>query len=186
MRRALNPLKRLLRRSKAADDSAILYGAIVAQARLPAFYRVFAVPDTLEGRFALLGLHLFAALHRLLSGGAEARDLAQSLMDRFTSDMETVLREQGVSDLKIPKTMRRLAGANLARLHAYEEALGKGREALAAEVAAALPMTDDESRIVAVRLAAYVEAMVTGMEAVSLASLREGEVAFPDPGASLA
>ena len=103
MRRALNPLKRLLRRSKAADDSAILYGAIVAQARLPAFYRVFAVPDTLEGRFALLGLHLFAVLHRLRSGGAEARDLAQSLMDRFIRDMETVLREQGVSDLKISK-----------------------------------------------------------------------------------
>lgn len=186
MRRALNPLKRLLRRSKTADDSAILYGAIVAQARLPAFYRVFAVPDTLEGRFALLGLHLFAVLHRLRSGGAEARDLAQSLMDRFIRDMETVLREQGVSDLKIPKTMRRLAGANLARLQAYEEALGQGREALAAEVAAALPMADDEARIAADRLAAYVEVMVISMEKVPLASLREGEVAFPDPGASLA
>ena len=185
MRRALNPLKRLLRRSKAADDSSILYGAIVAQARLPAFYRVFEVPDTLEGRFAMLGLHLFAVLHRLRSGGSEARDLAQSLMDRFTKDMETVLREQGVSDLKIPKTMRRLAGANLARLRAYEEALGKGREALAAEVAAALPMADDVSRIVASRLAAYVEALVSGLETVSLAALREGEVAFPDPGASL-
>jgi cytochrome b pre-mRNA-processing protein 3 len=186
VRRALNPLKRLLRRSKAADDSAILYGAIVAQARLPAFYRVFAVPDTLEGRFTLLGLHLFAVLHRLRSGGSEARDLAQSLMDRFIRDMETVLREQGVSDLKIPKTMRRLAGANLARLQAYEEALGQGRDALAAEVAAALPMADDEARIAAGRLAAYVEVMVISMEKVPLASLREGEVAFPDPGASLA
>lgn len=100
--------------------------------------------------------------------------------------METVLREQGVSDLKIPKTMRRLAGANLARLRAYEAALGMGREALAAEVATALPMADDESRIVAGRLAAYVEALVSGLERVSLAALREGEVAFPDPGASLA
>ena len=186
MRRALNPLKRFLRRSKAADDSAILYGAIVAQARLPAVYRGLEVPDTLEGRFVLLGLHLFAILNRLRAGGAESRDLAQSLMDRFTNDMETVLREQGVSDLKIPKTMRRLAGANLAQLQAYQEALGQGRQALAAEVATALPMADDEARIVAGRLAAYVEAMVTSMETVSLASLREGEVAFPDPGESLA
>jgi cytochrome b pre-mRNA-processing protein 3 len=76
-----------------------LYGAIVAQARLPVFYQGFGVPDTLEGRFVVLSFNLFAVLHRLKAGGAETRDLAQELMDEFTTDMETVLRELGVGDL---------------------------------------------------------------------------------------
>ncbi len=31
----------------------------------PVFYQAFGLPDTLEGRFAVLSLHLFAVLHRL-------------------------------------------------------------------------------------------------------------------------
>ena len=61
--------------------------------------RSFGVPDTLEGRFVVLSLHLFAVLHRLKGEGAEARDTVQDLADRFSTDMETVLRELGVGDL---------------------------------------------------------------------------------------
>jgi len=39
------------RKEKAAEK---LYGAIVAQARLPIFYQEFGVPDTLEGRFMVI------------------------------------------------------------------------------------------------------------------------------------
>jgi len=54
MPRALNPLRRLLQPGSAADNSAKLYGAIVAQTRLPAFYRGLSVADTVQGRFASL------------------------------------------------------------------------------------------------------------------------------------
>ena len=86
-----------------ASNSEKLYGAIVAQARLPVFYRSLGVPDTLEGRFALLSLHLFAVLHRLKAEGAEGARLAQELVDRFSQDMETVLRELGVERSPHPK-----------------------------------------------------------------------------------
>ena len=79
-----------------ARNSEKLYGAIVAQARLPVFYRSFGVPDTLPGRSALLSLHLFAVLHRVKEEGPDGRTLAQELVDRFSRDMETVLRELGV------------------------------------------------------------------------------------------
>ena len=95
-----------------ASTTEKFYGAIVAQARLPVFYRSFGVPDTLQGRFTLLALHLFAVLHRLKSGGSEGSALAQDLVDRFGQDMETVLRELGVSDLRVPQSMRRLAAAS--------------------------------------------------------------------------
>jgi cytochrome b pre-mRNA-processing protein 3 len=91
----LNQLDRLMRWPSGASNSEKLYGAIVAQARLPIFYRSFGVPDTLQGRFAVLSLHLFAALHRLKEEGPEGRALAQELIDRFSQDMETVLRAWG-------------------------------------------------------------------------------------------
>src|ERR1700753_3197037 len=42
-----------------SEDSNIreLYGAIVAQARLPVFYQSYGVPDTVDGRFDLIVLH---------------------------------------------------------------------------------------------------------------------------------
>jgi cytochrome b pre-mRNA-processing protein 3 len=94
----------------------------VAQARLPIFYRSFGVPDTFQGSFAVLSLHLFAVLHRLKEEGPLGRALAQELIDRFSQDMEPVLRGLGVSDLRIPKSMRRLAGSSQGSLQDYEAA----------------------------------------------------------------
>ncbi len=121
-----------------------LYGAIVAQARLPVFYQEFGVPDTLEGRFVALSLHLFAVLHRLKGEGAAGKALSQDLADRFKDDMETVLRELGVSDLRIPKKMRGLARSSAALLRAYEEAFGGSDRALIEAVAKALPLDGEQ------------------------------------------
>jgi cytochrome b pre-mRNA-processing protein 3 len=123
----LNPLHPLKTWRRNAANAAKLYGAIVAQARLPVFYQDLAVPDTLEGRFLVLSLHLFAVLHRLKAEGGAAVGLAQDLTDRFSEDMETVLREIGVGDLAIPKKVRGLASASAGLLQAYGEALGGGR-----------------------------------------------------------
>src|SRR5579871_1265193 len=81
-----------------------IYGMIVTQAREPLFYREVGVPDTVNGRFDLLLLHLWMVLKHLrpLSGGAE---LSQALFDRFCEDMDANLREMGVGDLKVPKKM---------------------------------------------------------------------------------
>src|SRR6516164_5183718 len=74
-----------------------IYGMIVAQARLPAFYLRFGVPDTVNGRFDMVVLHLWMVLGRLRAGGARAE--AQQLFDRFCNDMDANLREMGVGDL---------------------------------------------------------------------------------------
>jgi len=123
----LTPLDRLMRWRSEASTTEKLYGAIVAQARLAVFYRSFGVPDTLQGRFTLLALHLFAVLHRLKGEGREGRALAQKLVDGFSQDMETVLRELGVSDLRVPKSMRRLAAASKGLFQDYETALAAKR-----------------------------------------------------------
>src|SRR6476619_6424296 len=81
-----------------------IYGMIVTQAREPLFYRDLGVPDTVNGRFDLLLMHLWLVLRRLKSAGG-GRELSQALFDHFCNDMDDNLRELGVSDLKVPKRM---------------------------------------------------------------------------------
>ena len=183
----MNPLYPLTPWRRNDTNAAKLYGAIVAQARLPVFYQDFGVPDTLEGRFLMLSLHLFAVLHRLKGEGPAALGLAQALSDRFSKDMETVLREVGVGDLSIPKKMRGLAASSAALLQAYEEALAAGDEAVSAALAKALPLEPSLSEAANGRLAHYLIGAVRQIEAQSFAALRLGEVRFPGiaPGEEL-
>jgi cytochrome b pre-mRNA-processing protein 3 len=184
MGRSLNPLSSLSLWRRDDTSATKLYGAIVAQARLPVFYQGFGVPDTLEGRFLMLSLHLFATLHRLKAEGPKpgepkALDLAQDLIDRFGADMETVLREIGVGDLSIPKKVRGLAASGASLLQSYEEALAEGDEALAAAIAHALQLEDGASGAAGRRLAHYLKGVVDLLQAQDFAALSAGEMRFP-------
>ena len=53
-----------------APDGAALYAAVVAEMRRPEHYRRAGVPDTMDGRFALLSTLLALADIRLGQGGA--------------------------------------------------------------------------------------------------------------------
>ncbi len=183
----MNPLGPLAPWRRTNPAAGKLYGAIVAQARLPVFYQGLAVPDTLEGRFLVLSLHLFAVLHRLKNEGSAALGLAQELTDRFSADMETVLREIGVGDITIPKKMRRIATQSGALMQAYEEALAGGEEAVAAALGAALPQLQRPSGAASRRLAHYLTEAVRHVGVQSLAALAAGEVEFPGiiPGEEL-
>ena len=101
-----------------------IYGMIVTQAREPLFYRDLGVPDTVNGRFDLLVLHLWMVLRRLrpMEGGAE---LSQALFDRFCDDMDANLREMGVGDLTVPKRMQAFGEAFYGRAAAYDLALDR-------------------------------------------------------------
>jgi len=55
----------MFRRRSRQDTISTLYGTIVAQARLPRFYRDYGVADTVDGRFDLLVLHLALIVDRL-------------------------------------------------------------------------------------------------------------------------
>jgi cytochrome b pre-mRNA-processing protein 3 len=107
-----------------------IYGMIVTQAREPLFYRDLGVPDTVNGRFDLLVLHVWMVLRRLRSMTGEV-DLAQALFDHFCADLDANLRQMGVRDLALPKRMWAFGEAFYGRSAAYELAMTDGREALA-------------------------------------------------------
>ena len=155
-----------------------IYGMIVTQAREPAFYRDYAVPDTVNGRFDLLLLHLWLVLRRLkaVEGGAA---LSQGLFDRFCNDMDDNLREMGVSDLKVPKRMQAFGEAFYGRVAAYDMALTDGSEALAQAICKNILNGEhiDEAR----RLAAYAAATMAALDRLDAVELVGGSARFPSP-----
>ncbi|WP_439368529.1 ubiquinol-cytochrome C chaperone family protein [Bradyrhizobium sp. PMVTL-01] len=110
-----------------------IYGMIVTQAREPLFYRDLGVPDTVNGRFDLLLLHLWLLLRRLRTV-QHATELSQALFDRFCEDMDDNLREMGVGDQTVPKRMRAFGEAFYGRVQAYDQAVESEGDALAAAI----------------------------------------------------
>lgn len=100
-----------------------LYGAAVAAARDPFLYVVLGAPDTLDGRFDLVGLHAFLIIRRLRGSPEPGPALAQAVFDAMFSDMDTNLREMGVSDLSVGKRVRAMWEAFHGRARVYQEAL---------------------------------------------------------------
>ncbi|HVY20226.1 MAG TPA: ubiquinol-cytochrome C chaperone family protein [Bauldia sp.] len=148
-------LGRLFRRDSAAGAIAsALYGAIVAQARAPALYTDFGVPDTVTGRFEMVTLHVILMLDRLEREGEAGRPLGQAVFDLYVKDMDRSLRELGIGDLGVPKRMKKMAEAFYGRHDAYRQALAAGDRQRMAE-AVARNVYPDGNRNAAAALADY-------------------------------
>ncbi|TIR44271.1 MAG: ubiquinol-cytochrome C chaperone, partial [Mesorhizobium sp.] len=95
----------------------------LAAARQTVFYSDWNVPDTPLGRFEMLSLHMYLIQHRLRGEGGAAAEIAQVLIDEFFLDVDHSLRELGISDVGVPKRMKKLAKMFYGRTAAYDEAL---------------------------------------------------------------
>jgi cytochrome b pre-mRNA-processing protein 3 len=159
-----------------------LYGAIVAQARAQAFYADLGVPDTLEGRFDMIVLHLALVLRRIRAAGAPVASHGQPLFDRFCKDLDDNLREMGVGDLTVPKKMRRFGEAFYGRAEAYDRALAQDDRGALAEALSRNVMGEGATPSAnAVRLADYVRAASDLLERASDDDIGSRGVVFPDP-----
>ena len=106
-----------------------LYTTTVGAARDPFLYLDCGVPDTLDGRFDLIGLHAFLLIHRLTREPEPGPALAQAVFDAMFSDMDVNLRELGVGDLSVGRKVKDMWEAFHGRSKAYSEALEQGDEA---------------------------------------------------------
>jgi cytochrome b pre-mRNA-processing protein 3 len=114
------------RRAEGRRRAGELYGSVVTAARQPVFYRDMGVPDTPEGRFELVALHLFLALEALKQRDLGQFDVTQRTIEAFVTDMDDCMREMGVGDLTVPKKVKRAAAAFYERAGAYRRALSGG------------------------------------------------------------
>src|SRR5215813_610777 len=179
---------RLFPRTPRSDSIASLYGTIVAQARAPAFYQTYGVPDTANGRLEMIVLHAVLVLRRLggerRPGATAGPAFGQAIFDLFCQDMDANLREMGVGDLAVPRTMRRIGEAFYGRHAAYGTALDSDDPRALIEVLRRNVLdgrqgqgTDEEAE----RLARYVRAVMNVLAVQDIAELRQGKLGFPYP-----
>ena len=107
-------------------DGSALYAAIVAEMRRPDWYRGCQVPDSIDGRFAVLSTLLALADIRLGRGDAATRAVAPRLAERFIADMDVQMREAGFGDPGLGKQVRMMVGSLASRVERWQLAIERG------------------------------------------------------------
>jgi len=154
-----------------------LYGAAVTAARDPFLFAELGIPDTLDGRFDSIGLHVFLLIRRLNREAEPGPQLAQAVFDAMFSDMDLNLREMGVTDLGVGRRNKAMWEALHGRAAAYTDAWG---DDAALEAALAKNVwrgaTPPEGSVAALRRVA--RALDTALATQDLTALGAGSVHF--------
>lgn len=165
-------LNRLFGKAREGDLTALWY-RVVAIAREEHWYASRGVADTVEGRFDMVTAVTALVLIRLeREGDAEA---AARLTELFIDDMDGQLREAGVGDLAVGKSMGKLVSALGGRIGAYREGLDRDDAALADAAKRNVTLADESAS--ALPLAAGLRSLYKDIEAAPLAELLAGTIA---------
>lgn len=119
----LHQLVRLFRPDAETHHAYSLYALINEQSRQEQFFTQWEVPDSIDGRFELIVLHMFIYLYALKKRSEDTMRLQRRVIEAFFEDMDRSLREIGVSDTGVSRRMKAMANAFYGRLHAYEQAI---------------------------------------------------------------
>jgi cytochrome b pre-mRNA-processing protein 3 len=116
----------LRKRNPYEHNARAVYAAALKKVREPSFYTAYGVPDTFDGRFDLLLLHVFLVINRMVDEQGVGAEFNQALFDVTFADMDQTLREMGIGDMGVPKHMRRMMKAFNGRMHVYQDAFKNG------------------------------------------------------------
>jgi cytochrome b pre-mRNA-processing protein 3 len=165
-------------RSRHERAGFLLYGAAVRAARDPAWFTGLGVPDTLDGRFDLLGLFAALLIHRLRALQAPGPLLAQAVFDAMFADMDINLRELGVGDMSIGKKVRAMWEAFHGRALAYQAALASEDADALADALARNVWRGEAPAGAATSLARAALLQAHHLAGLGLVDLQAGRVAF--------
>ena len=184
-----SPWRRFLSRFTAESEPSIayrLYDRLVRHARFPLYYDRLGVPDTPEGRFEILSLHVGLTVRKLYSldgdkPNGEGRVLGQALFDLMVADLDVNLRELGVGDLSVGKQVKRLAGQFYARLAVLNEVFDEDRlEGLPPMLETNVYGAAASDRETVAQLAMVVVALKEALDPQPVTDLRKGNITLPD------
>ena len=105
------------------DRGAELFAAATRIAREPHWFVKGEVPDTLDGRFAVLATVTALVLVRLEGEGESGNATSVALTERFIEVMESEHREFGLGDPTLGKTVRKLVGSLARRTELWRGAV---------------------------------------------------------------
>lgn len=155
----MKPLTSLFGRNASMERKAKEhYASLVTRARASTLYTDYGVPDTLDGRFEAIIIHLFIEEMRLKNANALDPEWIRLLHEAFFADMDRSLREGGVGDTGISKRVQRMASGFYGRLTSYRDCLNDEfafREALMRNVYGTSEPSNAQDK--APKLAAYIQ-----------------------------
>jgi len=152
---------------------AALFDALTAEARRPHWYVEGEIPDTLDGRFAVLSTLTALALVRLEADGDAGNRMPVALTERFIEVMESEHRELGIGDPTLGRTVRKLVSLLAKRTEQWRTADKEGwtdatRESLYKDNVAAGALGHS---------AEVLKRFANRLEATSLERLEQGKIA---------
>ncbi len=169
-------------RSARREAAEKIYDAIVAQSRAPVFYVRCGVPDTLFGRFDMLVIHMFIVLQNLRKlGGKEGELLGRDVIEAFIREMDSMVRDLGVSDLQVPKEVSKIANVFFAQLTVYIDAMEKRDTRFLAEaIRKSFQSADPQVHIAESEITNYVLESIKQIGVMPLNLLLQGNIQFPE------
>jgi len=151
---------------------AAMFNAVTVEARRPSWYVEGAVPDTLDGRFAVLATIAALLLVRLEREGEAGNVASVALTERFIEVMESEHRELGLGDPTLGKTVRKLVGMLAGRTELWRggarDWIEATRESLYKGVVEGVPLQHS---------AGALQEFARRLEATPLAELEQGRIA---------
>lgn len=158
-----------------------LFARVAEASRQPALYLAGGIPDSFEGRFESLTLHVFLVLRRLRELPAPAADLAQELVDACFAYLELGFRNGGISDIAVPKRMKKIGQMFYGRIRAYETALENERTGDLIEALRRNASPTQASDEGAIMLAAYAGRAKAHLATLDLDGILKDGALFPAP-----
>lgn len=159
------------------------YGHLTAAARQPYLYEHLDVPDTVMGRLEMLSAVMIVYFRRTRASATSGQEIAQQIVDAFFQDIDHSIRELGISDVGVPKRMKKLAARFYGRLESYAAALDAGDETALAQALKRniYPETGEDGPDMQ-ELARYLFAAEAHLTALDEATVEAGEALLPPAG----
>lgn len=179
-------VRRLFSRPDEKIWAEALFARVMGQVRQPGFYLVGGVADTIDGRFDLMAMHVAALVHGLRQQGEAGALAARALEEAMFANLDIGMREEGISDMGVPRRMKTLTEAWFGRLRAYLTAFQSGSTESYRDVVVRNVFRGEEGHTGTVNgMASYLGHLVGALMALGPAILDHQAVAFPPaPGAS--
>lgn len=172
------PLASLFHRNRYRVQAHATYVSIVERAREPDFFLRLEVPDTLDGRFETIALHMFLVLNRLKAEHDATADFAQALFDAMFADLDRSLREMGATDIGVGRRVKDMAKALYGRIKAYDDGLAGDDAVLADALKRNLYGTVQPKAETVAAMARYLRAQASALAGQPIACFFSNNIKF--------
>ena len=98
-----------------------LFDLAVAEARRTGWFVQGEVPDTVNGRFAVLATIIALLTVKLEREGEAGKEASVALTERLVESLDAEIREMGVGDPTLGKQVRKLVGSVGGRVERWKE-----------------------------------------------------------------